>query len=57
MKKIIVICAVVLLFNFILIFSCVKEGLAKDDVLLRFHERQAVTFLSALMLGLISLIS
>ena len=57
MKKTVKIIAVVLLINFFIIFFCVKSGLRKGDAMLRFHEREAVTFLSSLMLGLSSLAS
>ena len=56
MKKSFIIITIVLIVNLIVIFSCVKSGIDKGDMMLRFHERQAVTFLSALMLGAISLI-
>lgn len=57
MKKILIVIVVVLILNAIVISSCVKSGQRKGDIMLRFRERQAVTFLSALMLGLISMIS
>jgi hypothetical protein len=57
MKRIFIIVIVVLLVNCITIGASVKSGIDKGDMMLRFHERQAVTFLSALMLGLISLVS
>jgi len=57
MKKIVIVIAVVLILNAIVISSSIKSGLGKGDIMLRFRERQAVTFLSALMLGLISMIS
>ena len=57
MKKTAWVIAIVLILNCIVVFSCAKSGARKGDMMLRFHEREAVTFLSALMLGLISLIS
>jgi len=57
MNKSIIIIAIVLLINCIVIFSSVKSGIDKGDMMLRFHERQAITFLSALMLGLTSLVN
>ena len=56
-KTILIIIGIVLLMNFFAIFGCVKSGIQKDDMMLRFREREAMTFLSALMLGLTSLIS
>ncbi len=47
----------IFLASFALIFLSVKDGLARNDVMLRFAERQTVTFLSALTLGLTGLIS
>ena len=49
--------AIVLLLNSIMIFFNVKSGLVKGDAMLRFREGEAVTFLSALMLGLTSMVS
>jgi hypothetical protein len=40
-----------------MIFFCIKDGLDDGNIMLRFNEKEAVTFMSALMLGLISLIS
>jgi len=57
MKKIALAIAVVFVLNLIVVFSCAKSGASKGDMMLRFHEREAVTFLSALMLGLISMMS
>ena len=57
MRKVPVIIAVVLLVNVIIIGANVSSGISKGDMMLRFQERQAVTFLSALMLGLTSLTS
>lgn len=57
MKKIMIIIVAVLVINGIVIFASVKSGIHKGDMMLRFHERQAVTFLSALMLGATSLIN
>jgi hypothetical protein len=57
MKKTALVIAIVLVLNLIVVFSCAKSGAKKGDMMLRFHEREAVTFLSALMLGLISLMS
>ncbi|MBN3040369.1 MAG: hypothetical protein JW867_04515 [Candidatus Omnitrophica bacterium] len=57
MKKSVIIIAVVLVINAIIIGASVKSGRDKGDMMLRFHEREAVTFLSALMLGLTSLSS
>lgn len=56
-KRILKVAAIVLILNLIVIFFSAKSGLSKGDMMLRFRERQAVTFLSALLLGLISLIS
>lgn len=47
----------VLLFNFIVIFFAVKGGIEHKNLVYRFQEREGVTFLSALMLGLSSLCS
>jgi len=57
MRKILIVIVVVLILNAIVISSCVRSGQRKGDIMLRFRERQAVTFLSALMLGIISMIS
>ena len=57
MKKIVISIILVLLFNAIVLGSCIKSGADKGDLMYRFHEKEAVTFLSALMLGLTSLIS
>ena len=57
MKKIAIIIISVLIFNWILIAYSVTSGYNRGDLMLRFSERQVVTFLSALMLGLTSLIT
>jgi len=57
MKKTIKIIVFVLLLNALVIFFNIKSGIGKGDMMLRFREREAVTFLSALMLGLTSLTS
>ncbi len=57
MRKTLIIIVVVLIVNTITIGASVKSGIDKGDMMLRFHERQTVTFLSALMLGLIGLMS
>ena len=57
MKKTALVIIIVLILNFIVVFSCVKSGLSKGDVILRFGERQTVTILSGVMLALISMIS
>ncbi|MBD3264414.1 MAG: hypothetical protein GF375_04850 [Candidatus Omnitrophica bacterium] len=55
-KKRIFLTFLILLFvNFMIIFFNIKDGLGEGDVMYRFRERQTVTFLSALMLGLTSL--
>ncbi|MCF7872894.1 MAG: hypothetical protein K9L80_01635, partial [Candidatus Omnitrophica bacterium] len=41
--------------NFAIIFSSIKSGQSNGDPMYRFQERQAVTFISALTLGLTSL--
>ena len=56
-KKTLKIIIFVLLLNALVIFLNVKSGIGKGDMMLRFREREAVTFLSALMLGLTSLTS
>ncbi|UCG34691.1 MAG: hypothetical protein JSW17_04140 [Candidatus Omnitrophota bacterium] len=48
---------IVLVLNAITLFFNIKEGIEEGDMMLRFHEREAVTFLSALMLGLSSMTS
>jgi hypothetical protein len=57
MKRTLITLCVVALFNFLLIFFCIQDGLDDGDVMLRFREREAVTFMSALLLGLGSLAS
>jgi hypothetical protein len=57
MKKKLILAGVVILFNAIVIGANIKSGLGKGDMMLRFQERQAVTFLSALLLGLTGLTS
>ena len=49
--------AVILVFNSLVLFFSIKEGIDEGDLMLRFHERQAVTFLSSLMLGFTSVVS
>jgi len=57
MKKTVKIIIFVLLLNALVIFLNIKSGIGKGDMMFRFREREAVTFLSALMLGLTSLTS
>jgi len=56
-KRILSIFAGIVFFNFMTIFFCIKSGLAKNDIMMRFNEHQTVTFLSALTLGLTSAVS
>ena len=55
-KKTITVILVVLILNAIALFFNIKDGLDDGDMMLRFHEREAVTFISALMLGLTSMV-
>ncbi len=48
---------IILLFNFLLITFSIIDGVKREDLSLRFQERQAVTFFSSLLLGLSGLIS
>ena len=48
---------IAIIFNVIVIAVSIKSGIGRRDIMLRFNERHAVTFLSALMLGLTSLTS
>ncbi|MCF7879093.1 MAG: hypothetical protein K9L95_06490 [Candidatus Omnitrophica bacterium] len=54
-KKIIITFLFLIVINFAIIFSSIKSGQADSDPMYRFRERQAVTFLSALTLGLTGL--
>jgi hypothetical protein len=54
-KKIIITFLVLIVVNFAIIFSSIKSGQSDGDPMYRFQERQAVTFLSALSLGLTGL--
>ena len=57
MKRTLITLAIVVLFNFLLIFFSIKDGLDDADMMMRFREKEAVTFMSALLLGLTSLTS
>lgn len=48
---------IVLLFNFLLITFSIIDGIKRENLSLRFQERQAVTFFSSLLLGLSGLVS
>jgi len=48
---------IVLVLNAIVLFFNIKDGIGRNDIMLRFHEKEAITFLSALMLGLSSMVS
>ncbi|MCF7916728.1 MAG: hypothetical protein K9L61_03030 [Candidatus Omnitrophica bacterium] len=54
-KKIILTLIVLIIINFAIIFVSIKDGQGDNDPMYRFRERQAVTFISALTLGLTSL--
>ncbi|MCF7893442.1 MAG: hypothetical protein K9L84_00050 [Candidatus Omnitrophica bacterium] len=54
-KKIIITFIVLIIINFAIIFASIKDGQGNNDPMYRFRERQAVTFISALTLGLTSL--
>jgi hypothetical protein len=54
-KKIIITLIALVIINFAIIFASIKDGQAGNDPMYRFQERQAVTFISALTLGLTSL--
>ena len=56
-KRVAIAVALLLFFNFMIIFFNIKDGLKKGNVMHRFSEREAVTFLSALTMGLTSLVS
>ncbi|MDP8259656.1 MAG: hypothetical protein P9L96_01420 [Candidatus Gygaella obscura] len=43
------------IFNGLVLSICIKEGIDRNNPMLRFNEKEAVTFLSALMLGATSL--
>lgn len=51
-KRLILGFAFLVFFNSILIASSVASGIGKGDMMLRFHEKETVTFFSALFLGL-----
>ncbi|MCF7873055.1 MAG: hypothetical protein K9L80_02505, partial [Candidatus Omnitrophica bacterium] len=54
-RKIIITFLILVVINFAIIFSSIKSGQSNGDPMYRFQERQAVTFISALTLGLTSL--
>ena len=56
-KRLITGIGVLVFFNFMLIFNCVKDGMDKGDLMLRFRERQTVTLVSGLFLGFTALTS
>lgn len=47
----------ILFLNLVAIIACVKMGLSFEDVSFLFQEREAITFLSALQLGFMSVLS
>ncbi len=56
-KKVTIVAVIVLFFNILISFLAVKDGLRQGDIMLRFRERQTLTFVSALFLGFTSLTS
>jgi len=57
MNKVVKAIIIVLILNFILISLSITSGFNKGNIKYRFQERQAVTFISALLLGGTSLVS
>lgn len=48
---------ILVIFNFILIFSSIQSGIRRGDMMLRFGEHKTVTFISSLLLGFTALTS